>query len=41
MEEWGYLDLILRSDQEPAIASICEAVKKRRTHRTILEKSPR
>ena len=33
IDEWGYLDVILRADQEPAVRSIAEEVKRRRAAR--------
>ena len=40
--EWGYLDIVLRSDNEPAIESIAKALQTtRKPHRTALETVPR
>ena len=44
LDEWGVLNVVLRSDQEPAINSICVEVKRRRQLlglSTLLEKGPR
>ena len=41
LKSWGYTDVVLMSDQEPAIQSICEAVAKRRVHRTVQRRSPK
>jgi hypothetical protein len=40
--EWGYLDVVLRTDNEPAIESITKALRDaRKPHRTVLETVPR
>ena len=41
IDDWGYVEVTIRSDQEPAIHNILEAVKRTRGARTLLEKSPR
>lgn len=38
---WGRVKIILRTDQEVAIRSMAESLKKEREHETILEHSPR
>ena len=44
LSDWGLLDIVLRSDQEPAISSLCSEVRGRRGllgHKVIEEKGPR
>ena len=41
ISEWGYTDIVLQSDQEPAITSVVQAVQRLRPHRTLLRKTPR
>ena len=40
--EWGYTDVVLRNDNEPAIQAIATALQTaRRPYRTVLEQVPR
>ena len=40
IDDWGYTDLILKCDGEPALIQVAEAMKKRRKHPTIIQHSP-
>jgi hypothetical protein len=40
IDQWGYTDIILKTDGEPAIVDVAERVKKRRAHPTILQNPP-
>ena len=41
ISEWGFTDVVIQTDQEPAISTVATAVQGQRPHRTILRKSPR
>lgn len=41
LDEFGYVVVILRGDQEPSIIALLREVKKRRTERTLIEHAPR
>lgn len=38
---WGFVDVVIRSDQEPALKSVLAEVKARRKGRTLIEHSPK
>ena len=41
LNEWGFRDVIIRSDQEPALRAVLAGVKDKRAGQTILEHSPK
>ena len=40
IEGWGYTDIILKTDGEPAIVRVADAVKQARTQPTLLQSPP-
>ena len=40
IDEMGHTEIILKGDGEPALVQVMEAIKRRRSHSTILENSP-
>ena len=41
IEEWGYIEIVVQADQEPAMNTILSELKRRRVHCTLLRRAPR
>ena len=39
--DWGFTTVTIRSDQEPALKAVLDGVKSRRSHKTVVEHSPK